>query len=152
MPQAKQPDSITGDSQHDCNQRAQPRQETRVTPQDMARRIERGEAIRNEPRQDNPNRARMDRQREARKFVGVENDLRHRNRLRDPEGRRRRDEIQREKDHAIIHINAGYSRRKWMIELCDVMLEFYPREIGKIRTRVDYFKRVKQRWQNKTED
>jgi hypothetical protein len=52
----------------------------------------------------------------------------------------------------ILHIKAGYSRRKWMLELCDVMLEFYPREVGKIRTRMDYFKRVKQRWQSKAED
>jgi hypothetical protein len=51
----------------------------------------------------------------------------------------------------ILHINAGYSRRQWMIELCDVMLEFYPREIGKIHERLDYFKQVKRRWQRKPE-
>lgn len=51
----------------------------------------------------------------------------------------------------VIHINAAYSRQKWMLELCDVMLEFYPREIGKIQDRIDYFQRVKQRWQNRTE-
>jgi hypothetical protein len=38
-----------------------------------------------------------------------------------------------------------------MIELCDVMLEFYPREIGKIHERLDYFKQVKRRWQRKPE-
>jgi len=51
----------------------------------------------------------------------------------------------------IIDINEGYSRKKWMIELCDVMLEFYPREIGKIGERMEYFKRVKQRWEKKQE-
>ncbi len=51
----------------------------------------------------------------------------------------------------LISINEGYSRKKWMIELCDVMLEFYPKEIGKIRDRVDYFKRVKRRWEEKPE-
>jgi hypothetical protein len=40
---------------------------------------------------------------------------------------------------------------KWMLELCDVMLEFYPKEIGKIHERVDYFKRVKRHWETKSE-
>lgn len=51
----------------------------------------------------------------------------------------------------IVNINAGYSRKKWMLELCNVMLEFYPKEIGKIRERLDYFKRVKQHWETKIE-
>jgi hypothetical protein len=29
------------------------------------------------------------------------------------------------------------------------MLEFYPREIGKIGERLEYFKQVKQRWEKK---
>ncbi len=52
----------------------------------------------------------------------------------------------------VIKINEGYSRKQWMLELCDVMLEFYPREIGKIKDRMDYFKRVKHRWERKPED
>jgi len=36
--------------------------------------------------------------------------------------------------------------------LCDVMLEFYPREVGKIHDRLNYFKRVRQRWEKKSED
>lgn len=52
----------------------------------------------------------------------------------------------------VIHINAGYSRKHWMLELCDVMLEFYPREMGKIHERLDYFKQVKRRWEKKSED
>lgn len=51
----------------------------------------------------------------------------------------------------IVNLNEGYSRRKWMLELCDVMLEFYPKEIGKIRERLDYFKRVKRHWETKSE-
>ena len=38
-----------------------------------------------------------------------------------------------------------------MLELCDVMLEFYPREIGKIQDRLNYFRRVRQRWERKPE-
>ena len=49
----------------------------------------------------------------------------------------------------VININEGYSRKNWMIELCDVMSEFYPREIGKINDRLDYFQRVRQRWEEK---
>jgi hypothetical protein len=49
----------------------------------------------------------------------------------------------------IININKGYSRKKWMLELCDVMMEFYPAEIGKIKERIKYFRKLKQRWENK---
>jgi hypothetical protein len=48
-----------------------------------------------------------------------------------------------------IKVNAGYSRKKWMLELCDVMLEFYPKAIGKIGGRIEYFKKVKERWENR---
>jgi hypothetical protein len=50
-----------------------------------------------------------------------------------------------------ISIRPQYSRKKWMLELCDVMLEFYPKEIGKIKTRIDYFERLKHRWEQKQE-
>jgi hypothetical protein len=50
-----------------------------------------------------------------------------------------------------IEINEKYSRRKWMLQFCDTMLEFYPKEIGKIGERTDYFKRVKAFWENKSE-
>jgi len=50
-----------------------------------------------------------------------------------------------------IKINEGYSRCKWMIQLCDVMLNFYPREIEKIENRADYFKRLRQQWAKKPE-
>lgn len=45
-----------------------------------------------------------------------------------------------------INFRFNYSRKKWMIELCDIMLEFYPKEIGKIGDRVEYFRRVRSYW------
>jgi len=50
-----------------------------------------------------------------------------------------------------IRIRPHYSRTMWMLELCDVMLEFYPKEIGKIGARIEYFERVRQHWQSKSE-
>jgi len=52
----------------------------------------------------------------------------------------------------VININERYSRRKWMIELCETMLAFYPREIGKIEHRMDYFKRLRRIWTKKSEE
>ncbi len=51
----------------------------------------------------------------------------------------------------VVKIREGYTRKKWMIELCDVMLDFYPREIEKIGERVEYFKRVRSRWLERKE-
>lgn len=48
-----------------------------------------------------------------------------------------------------IVINHGYSRKKWMLEFCDVMLEFYPKEITKIGERMSRFERVREFWQGK---
>ncbi len=36
-----------------------------------------------------------------------------------------------------------------MLELCDIMLDFYPKEIGKIGERIDHFKRVRKMWEKK---
>lgn len=52
----------------------------------------------------------------------------------------------------VMKINANYSRKKWMLELCDVMLEFYPREISKIGERINYFKRVRREWEKKSDN
>ena len=49
----------------------------------------------------------------------------------------------------IIRVKDGYPRKKWMIELCEVMLEFYPKEIGKINDRIERFKRIKEYWASK---
>lgn len=51
-----------------------------------------------------------------------------------------------------VHLVPGYSRKSWMLELCDVMREFYPREIDKIQDRLKYFRRVRQRWEKRSEE
>jgi len=42
-------------------------------------------------------------------------------------------------------------RKNWMIEMCDNLLEFYPKEILKTNKRIDHFKKIKEYWQNKKE-
>jgi hypothetical protein len=49
-----------------------------------------------------------------------------------------------------VDINETTSRRNWMLELCDTLLEFYPKEIGKINDRIEYFQKVRKRWASKT--
>ncbi len=48
-----------------------------------------------------------------------------------------------------IRVIDKYSRKKWMLELCEVMSEFYPREIGKIQERITRFNSVKEYWESK---
>ena len=48
-----------------------------------------------------------------------------------------------------INIVPGYSRKQWMLQLCDAMMEFYPREIAKITDRINYIESVNQTWQDK---
>lgn len=50
-----------------------------------------------------------------------------------------------------IIINDNYSRKIWMTELCDVMLQFYPKEIAKISRRITHFEKVKEFWLSKSE-
>ncbi|MFQ5502494.1 MAG: hypothetical protein ACE5EQ_09370 [Phycisphaerae bacterium] len=45
-----------------------------------------------------------------------------------------------------ITINPKYSRKPWMIEFCDTMLEFYPKEIAKIDSRIERFKKIREEW------
>ena len=45
-----------------------------------------------------------------------------------------------------------YSRKKWMLEFCDVMLSFYPKEIGKIYSRLEHFKEVQKFWESKPDE
>lgn len=45
-----------------------------------------------------------------------------------------------------VIIRSDHARRAWMIELCDALIEFYPREIAKIDERLKYFTAVRQRW------
>jgi hypothetical protein len=49
-----------------------------------------------------------------------------------------------------IVIKPENPRRSWMIELCDTLLDFYPREIAKIGKRIDYFRKVRTFWEAKS--
>jgi len=51
-----------------------------------------------------------------------------------------------------VTVNPGYSRKQWMLELCDVMLEFYPKEIAKIGERVSRFEQVREFWSRKSDE
>lgn len=48
-------------------------------------------------------------------------------------------------------MNPGYSRKRWMIELCDTLLEFYPKEIAKIDQRISHFQKIRERWEQRAE-
>jgi hypothetical protein len=52
----------------------------------------------------------------------------------------------------VIEIRQGYSRRTWMLELCDAMAEFYPHEVEKIGRRSLYFERVRADWEARPDD
>jgi hypothetical protein len=54
-------------------------------------------------------------------------------------------------DSNKLSITPMYSRRAWMIELCDRLLAFYPREIEKIGKRVSHFEVVKASWEARRE-
>lgn len=43
------------------------------------------------------------------------------------------------------------SRKKWMLDLCDNLFEFYPKEIGKINERIKHFKKIQRFWRDKKE-
>ena len=43
-------------------------------------------------------------------------------------------------DSNRILVNHGYSRKNWMLELCESMFESYPREILKIEERIERFR------------
>lgn len=51
-----------------------------------------------------------------------------------------------------ITINPQYPRKKWMLELCDVLMEFYPREIAKINERIERFEKVREFWLAKPDE
>ncbi len=48
-----------------------------------------------------------------------------------------------------IKIQSGFSRKEWMIMLCEKMLDFYPREITKIEGRMQVFSKAKSLWQKR---
>ncbi|MBO1351213.1 MAG: hypothetical protein EBE86_029360 [Hormoscilla sp. GUM202] len=48
-----------------------------------------------------------------------------------------------------ILVNQGYSRKQWMLSLCETMFDFYPKEILKIQERIERFQEVKSFWESK---
>jgi hypothetical protein len=50
-----------------------------------------------------------------------------------------------------VMVNPQYSRRKWMIELCDTLLEFYPKEMAKIDKRIARFQKIRDQWKQRGE-
>ncbi|HQR09380.1 MAG TPA: hypothetical protein PLN21_21340 [Gemmatales bacterium] len=50
-----------------------------------------------------------------------------------------------------VNINPQYSRKKWMLELCDTLLEFYPKEITKIDKRIAHFQKIREEWKKRKE-
>ena len=51
-----------------------------------------------------------------------------------------------------IEIDATKSRRAWMLEFCDNVLEFYPREIAKTTKRISQFEKVNEFWMAKKDE
>jgi hypothetical protein len=51
----------------------------------------------------------------------------------------------------IITINPQYSRKQWMMELCDTLLDFYPKEIAKIDGRIEHFRKIRAKWEERPE-
>lgn len=46
-----------------------------------------------------------------------------------------------------IKINRKLRRKQWMLQLCDELDEFYPREIAKIKERIKFFAQTRAFWQ-----
>jgi hypothetical protein len=51
----------------------------------------------------------------------------------------------------IVNVIPRNKRKDWMIEMCDNLLEFYPREILKINERITHFQKIRQYWQSKAD-
>ncbi len=52
-------------------------------------------------------------------------------------------------DAKRIEIDPTQKRRVWMLEFCNAVLSFYPREISKINQRIAKFQNVKEFWLSK---
>ncbi len=52
-------------------------------------------------------------------------------------------------DSNRIQLLDRYSRKKWMLQFCDAMFDFYPAEILKINDRLERFSSVKNLWESK---
>lgn len=51
----------------------------------------------------------------------------------------------------VVTVNPLASRKQWMLELCDVLLDFYPKEIAKIDRRIEHFKKLRAKWEERPE-
>lgn len=51
----------------------------------------------------------------------------------------------------IVNIDRSQTRKKWMLNLCDMLDIFYPKEINKIKHRMDHFSKIRAFWENKSE-
>lgn len=49
----------------------------------------------------------------------------------------------------VLNIVPQQSRKRWMVEMCDLLMEFYPKEIAKINRRMERFETLKQDWLNR---
>lgn len=49
----------------------------------------------------------------------------------------------------IVNVERSQTRKNWMLQLCDVLDIFYPKEISKIEERITYFEKVRKFWQSK---
>ena len=49
----------------------------------------------------------------------------------------------------VITVNDGYSRKDWMLQLCNTMLDFYPAEILKIQDRSNHFLNLRYQWESR---
>lgn len=45
-----------------------------------------------------------------------------------------------------IFLAKNPSRKEWMVRLCDQVLAFYPKEIGKIQSRITRFEEIRRYW------
>ncbi len=55
-------------------------------------------------------------------------------------------------DSKRVEIDQSQNRRAWMLEFCNTVLAFYPKEIAKITGRIGKFEKVKEFWLSKPED
>ena len=49
----------------------------------------------------------------------------------------------------VINIDRNLTRKYWMLQLCDVLDVFYPKEISKIEKRIDRFAKGRSFWESK---
>ena len=49
----------------------------------------------------------------------------------------------------VIKIDEKQSRKNWMLEMCENLSEFYPKEISKINERMEHFRSFEKFWKNK---